>query len=61
MSDHMVFAMRGVPAIAITSTGLTQIASTVAHTPADLPELVDPASLVEAAGYLRALIEAVNA
>lgn len=61
MSDHMVFAMRGVPAIALTSTGLIEIAATVAHTAADLPELVDVELLVEAAEYLAALIERVSA
>ncbi|MBN2840122.1 MAG: M28 family peptidase, partial [Coriobacteriia bacterium] len=57
MSDHMVFAMRGVPAVAITSTGLNDIAATVAHTPADTPELVDPQVVVEAAGFIAAVIE----
>ncbi len=32
MSDHMIFAMRGTPALAVTSTGLHEIAATVAHT-----------------------------
>lgn len=57
MSDHMVFAMRGVPALAITSTGLNEIAATVAHTFADVPDLVDPALLVEAAEFIAAVIE----
>jgi aminopeptidase YwaD len=57
MSDHMVFAMRGVPAMAVTSSGLLEIAATVAHTPADLPDLVDPALLVEAAGFVAAVID----
>ncbi len=59
MSDHMVFAMRGVPAVAVTSTGLMDIAATVAHTGADLPELADPALVVDAARFLAALIEAM--
>lgn len=60
MSDHMVFAMRGVPAMAITSTGLEEIAATVAHTAADLPELVDPEALVESARFIAALVEALD-
>lgn len=60
MSDHMVFAMRGVPAMAITSTGLNEIAATVAHTFADVPDLVDPALLVEAAEFIAAVIEEIE-
>lgn len=57
MSDHMVFAMRGVPAIAITSSGLTEIADTVAHTEHDTPELVDPELVEDAAAFIAQLIE----
>ncbi len=56
MSDHMVFAMRGVPAMAITSSDLFSIAAEVAHTPKDVPELVDPALVVEAARFIRAVL-----
>lgn len=58
MSDHMVFAMRGVPAMAITSTGLTEIAAEVAHTPADTPHLADPELLVETAHFI---VDAIRA
>lgn len=57
MSDHMVFAMRGVPAMAITSSGLFEISAEVAHTAADLPELADADLIVKAAGYIRDVIE----
>jgi aminopeptidase YwaD len=57
MSDHMVFAMRGVPAIAVTSSGLLEIAATVAHTEQDTPELVDPDLIEEAAAFIARLIE----
>ncbi len=60
MSDHMIFAMRGIPAIAITSTGLTDIAATVAHTTADVPALVDPALIDDAARFIAALIGTVG-
>ena len=56
MSDHMIFAMRGTPAIAITSTGLTDIAATVAHTVDDVPALVDPALVDDAARFIASLI-----
>jgi aminopeptidase YwaD len=56
MSDHMVFAMRGIPAIAVTSTGLTDIAATVAHTERDVPSLIDPTLIDDAARFIAALI-----
>lgn len=52
MSDHMVFAMRGIPAMAVTSTGLTEIAATVAHTSADVPSLADADLLAETARFI---------
>ncbi len=60
MSDHMIFAMRGIPAIAVTSTGLTEIAATVAHTADDVPELVDPTLVDDAARFIAALIAALG-
>lgn len=59
MSDHMVFAMRGVPAVALTSTGLFEIAETVAHTPADTPDLADPQLIVDAAAFIAEVIEGI--
>lgn len=56
MSDHMVFAMRGVPAAAITSAGLYEIAAEVAHTPRDVPELADPAVVVGIARFIADVI-----
>lgn len=56
MSDHMVFAMRGVPAVAITSTGFDSILSEVAHTTRDLPELVDPELVVSIAAFIADLV-----
>ena len=61
MSDHMIFAMRGTPAIAITSTGLHEIAATVAHTADDLPGLVDPTLIDDAARFIARFIETVGA
>lgn len=53
MSDHMVFAMRSVPAMAVTSTGLAAIAAEVAHTASDMPALADPELVVATAVFLR--------
>ena len=61
MSDHMIFAMRGTPAVAVTSTGLHEIAATVAHTKDDLPDLVDPALVDDAARFIAHFIEGVGA
>jgi len=60
MSDHMVFAMRGTPAVAVTSSGLHEIAATVAHTADDVPDLVDPALIDEAARFIATLVENVG-
>ena len=53
--DHMVFAMNGIPALAITSEGFMEIETQFAHTPEDRPELVDCEQLVEIATELYGL------
>jgi aminopeptidase YwaD len=60
MSDHMIFAMRGIPAIAVTSTGLTDIAATVAHTVNDVPALVDPTLIDDAARFIATLVGTIG-
>lgn len=55
-SDHMVFAMRGVPAMAFTSTDFVVIMRSYAHTPADVPAILDTALLAETARYIAELI-----
>jgi len=55
-SDHMVFVQNQAPALAITSEGLMEIETAVAHTPKDRPELVDCAKLAMTASALRDLI-----
>jgi aminopeptidase YwaD len=55
-SDHMVFVQNQVPALAITSEGLMEIETAIAHTPRDRPELVDCAKLVATALALRELL-----
>jgi aminopeptidase YwaD len=47
-SDHMVFAMSGVPAIALTSWDLTTLMEHVTHSGHDTPDLID-VDLLEAA------------
>ena len=51
-SDHMVFAMQQVPAIAITTAAFMQMEREIAHTEKDVPELVDVELLVETADYI---------
>jgi aminopeptidase YwaD len=56
-SDHMVFAMRGVPALALTTRDFEVFAGTYAHTEADVPALVDPLLLARTAVFVARLIE----
>ncbi len=58
--DHMVFAMNGVPALAITSEGFMEIETQFAHTLKDRPELVDCELLVEVATALWELIQNIE-
>lgn len=60
MSDHMVFAMRGVPAMAVTSTSLERIAAEIAHTAEDVPSLTDPSLVVQTAEFIHDVIEALG-
>ena len=51
-SDHMVFAMRGVPCLAITSGDIHQLVGSVIHTPADTLDLLDPERMAAAVDFL---------
>ncbi len=51
-SDHMVFAMRGVPCLAITSGNIHQLAGPVIHTPADTLDLLDPEQMAAVVDFL---------
>ena len=55
-SDHMVFAMAGCPAIALTSTAFAEVMGEVAHSPHDLPALVDVTLLEQAAQGIASLV-----
>jgi aminopeptidase YwaD len=57
-SDHMVFAMAGRPAIALTSSDLDTLMREVTHSSADTPDLVDLDLLEDAARGIAALIQA---
>lgn len=54
--DHMVFAMIGIPALALTSENFMEILTEIAHTPKDSPDLVDPEKLVRTAKVLQHLL-----
>ena len=54
--DHAVFAMHGVPALAVTSERVEELMEAVIHTPADTIDLVDPSTLVRLARALLGLI-----
>lgn len=58
-SDHMVFMLNQVPAVAITSERLSDVLSTIAHTPADRPEIVDCGELASVAEALEVLLGAL--
>ena len=55
-SDHMVFVMNGIPALAITSENFVEILTELAHTPKDNIEQVDSRKLVETARILQKLV-----
>lgn len=56
-SDHMIFAMRGVPALALTASDLTRVMGEISHTPRDTPDLVDEVQLAQAARFIARFIE----
>ena len=59
-SDHAVFAMRGRPALAFTSSSMTELLATLVHTPGDTPAVVDPASLALTASAIADVISAID-
>lgn len=56
-SDHAIFAMRGIPAVAITSQDVHALLGGLAHTPADTLEVLDLDVLARLAGELVPLLE----
>lgn len=59
-SDHMIFVQHGVPALAVTSERFAELSASITHTPADRPERVDCARLVQLALALRDLVGALG-
>ena len=60
-SDHMVFAQRGVPALALTTDQLQTVLNEVGHSPHDTPAQVDVTLLVDQARALCDVVEALLA
>jgi aminopeptidase YwaD len=58
-SDHMVFAISGCPAIALTSWDLTTVMEQVAHSPTDTPDLADLDVLESAARGIDDLVRSL--
>jgi aminopeptidase YwaD len=54
--DHMVFAMQGVPCIALTSGGVHSLIDSLIHTPKDTIDRLDPARLATAVDFLADLL-----
>lgn len=54
--DHMVFAMIGIPSLAMISENFIEILTEIAHTPKDSPDLVDCGKLVKTARALQDLL-----
>jgi aminopeptidase YwaD len=48
-SDHAILAMRGIPAVAVTTAGVHDLLASLAHGPADTVEVVDVAVLADVA------------
>ncbi|NTU70866.1 MAG: M28 family peptidase [Coriobacteriia bacterium] len=55
-SDHMIFAMRGVPSIAVTSHDFARGARELFHTPADAPDVLDYELLAQTAQFVADVI-----
>ncbi len=55
-SDHMIFALNGVPAVAVTSNMVAEMMSLITHTEGDTIEYVDPGKLVTLAQALHELL-----
>ena len=58
--DHAIFAFQSVPCLALSSADLFTGALARTHTPADLPETVDPALFAPAARFVAEVAEAVG-
>ena len=59
-SDHAIFGMYGVPALALSCSDIADFMAAYAHSERDTIELADPALVVEAARFVADVIEAVG-
>jgi aminopeptidase YwaD len=55
--DHMIFVQKAKPAIALTSEKMPELMATIAHTPEDIPDMVDCEKLIESANALRDFVQ----
>jgi aminopeptidase YwaD len=55
--DHMLFVMKQVPALAVTSRAIFPLVDTVIHTRNDRLDLLDPDSILQTATYLAQVVE----
>jgi len=58
--DHMIFVQHQVPCLALTSSRMPELLTTVIHTEQDLPRLVSPEQLLEAASALADLVRTLS-
>ena len=54
--DHSIFAMQGVPCIAMTSGGIHALIADVLHTPNDTLELIEPEQIEAAVEFLESVL-----
>jgi aminopeptidase YwaD len=59
-SDHGIFIMYDVPAIAVTSENLLELGTEITHTTKDVPALVDPAEVAEISRFYRDVIAGIT-
>ena len=59
-SDHAIFGMYGVPALALTCSDIAGFMAEYAHSERDTVELADPALVAEAARFVAEVVEAVG-
>jgi aminopeptidase YwaD len=57
--DHMIFAQKGIPAIAFAAEQMRVLMQKFTHTPADTPDIVDCRKLVTVAEALRDFVDVV--
>ena len=58
--DHMIFVQNNVPALALTSQQFMQVLAEITHSERDIPAVVDPSKLGQAAAALFELVEDLN-